>query len=96
VGRLNVSVVASNQSNGADRFHHLAVVGMPFYLTAMQYNSDLHYHNQFGTSPLFQEGKYDSILVYDSKASNYGELFNYEIQILFLVLIILWKTYNPF
>ena len=69
---------------------------MPFYRRDMQCNPDLHYHNQFGTSPLFQEGKYDSILVYDSEASNYRELFNYEIQILFLVLIILRKTYNPF
>ena len=93
---FSVGVVAGNQYEVSDRFDKLKVVGMPFKKRGKCCKPNLHYILVLSTSPLFHAGKFVSKLAYVREVKNYGKLFIYQDQTLFVAINIFQKTNNPF
>jgi len=91
-----VGVVAGHQYEISDRNDEVKVVGMPFENRGTCWNPDLHHVLVSSTGPLFDTGMIVSKLVCIREVSNYGELFIYQVQIVFLVINIFQKINNPF
>jgi hypothetical protein len=92
-GGFGVGVVAGIEYEVGDRFDERKEVGMPFKKRG---KPDLHHVFVLWTGQLFHAGKFVSKLAYVREAKNYGKLFIYQVQTLFLAINIFQKTNNPF
>jgi len=88
-------VVAGNQYEFGDRFDDLVVVGLRFKVRGKRWKPGLYDVLVLSTGPLFHMGKFASKLGFVREGRNYGELFIYQVQTLFLAINILLQTNNP-
>jgi len=69
---------------------------MAFSKRGMRWQPDLHHIPVLSAGRLFHMSKFVSTLVYARHMRDYGELFIYQVQTLFLAIYIFQKTNNPF
>ena len=93
---FGVEVVACNHCEFGNRFNELKLVRMSFYKMGKCWKSDIHHDLILSTGLLFHMDHVVYCLAYVRNVRNYGELFIYQIQTLFLAFNVIQKSNNQF